>query len=174
MQIARRQQQGSVPIDNPPSRVAKERAIRIAVECNPQIKGALTLGNGLGHGFRIQSSTIVVDVFPVRTSAHECRLHAATAEQFRRFSSSRAVCAVDQHAQPGQIGVDVRRQPFHVSAAKPSRARQAGCTLTRANLRFRTLQKGKNLLFDGRFMRIWEFVTVSGKNLDPIICPGIV
>ena len=49
MQIARRQQQGSVPIDNPPSRVAKERAIRIAVECNPQIKGALTLGNGLGH-----------------------------------------------------------------------------------------------------------------------------
>ncbi len=36
------------------------------------------------------------------------------------------------------------------------------------------LQQGKDFLLDGDLMRVRQFVTVAGKNLDAIVGPGIV
>ena len=123
----------------------------------------------------MQCAATLVDICAVRRRAEERCLNAAQAEQLRRFRRSSAIRAIHQHPQPAQIRSYIRSQPLDIGAAKFSFPGQAGRKSKGSiHVGLGILQQGKNFLLNRDFMRVRQFVSVAGEDLDAIVGPGIV
>jgi hypothetical protein len=77
LHVPRDQQKHAIAIDHATVGIAEQRAIRVPIKGNAQIKFTLLLGDCAGQRLGMQCSTVFVDVLPVRTGIDECCLDSA-------------------------------------------------------------------------------------------------
>ena len=99
-----------------PCLVHQQAAVGVAVEGDAQIIPAGD--DSPGQGLQMGGAAAVVDVDAVRLRVDEVRLKRERPEQVRRGGAGRAVGAVHQHPQAGQVAVDAAQQMLHIGAVQ--------------------------------------------------------
>ena len=159
-----------VAVDGIPLLVHQQAAVGVAVEGDAQIVPAGN--NAPGQGLQMGGAAAVVDVDAVRLRVDEVRLKRKRPEQVRRGGAGRAVGAVHQHPQAGQVAVDAAQQMLHIGAVQGVHTVVAAAH--GAVHGSRKLRMVQDQVLHTPLHLIGELVALGVEDLDAVVGIGVV
>ena len=171
LHVTGRDQHHAVPIHHPAVGIGKQRAVRIAVEGDPQVRPQrLRLP---GHDFGVQRAAVFIDIAPVRGHVREMNLPTKGRKKLGRNDRRRPIGAINHNlfaiqVQPRdntpQKGLVLLTEFLADRRGVQDFEIRGGCLLDMA----------ENLPLDLQLGRVRQLVAIAAKYLDPVVLPGIM
>ena len=147
-----------------------QAAVGVAVERHTDV--VLPRHDALTEAFQMRRAAMVVDVRAVRLAVNEVHIALEAAEQLRRGGAGRAVRAVHQNTQTGEVGVDGgdKMMDILLLALLQTVVQHADLAAGRNGNGL----AGEDLRLDLRLRRVGKFVSLFVEHLDAVVFKGIV
>lgn len=150
--------------------VHHQAAVGVAVEGHAHV--VLPRHDALAEAFEVRGAAAVIDVRAVRLAVDEIGIALEASEQLGRGGARRAVGAVHQHAQTGEVGVDGGGEMVDVLEL-----RLLETVVQHADLAARgdgNGLAGEDLFLDLRLRPRRALVALFIKDLDAVVLEGLV